>query len=195
VIERTVNSVSYDPGWIERVVIRQIRQEDLPGLEWDGEFQHFRRVYADAFRRAHSGLSVMWVADLPGSGLIGQVFIQLTCDRPELADGNKRAYLYSFRIRPDFRSAGLGTRMMEIVEADLQQRGFQFVTLNVAKDNPRAAQLYERRGYKRVAHEPGCWSYPDDKGAWHSVEEPAWRMEKCLQEDCGRWINPPVLDF
>ena len=35
-----------------------------------------------------------------------------------------------------------------------------------------------RRGYYVVAPEPGIWSYPDEKGVWHRVEEPAWRMEK-----------------
>lgn len=76
---------------------------------------------------------------------------------------------------------GLGTRVMEIVEEDLRARGFQIVTLNVAKDNPGAQRLYERRGYVRVAHEPGIWSYPDENGVWHTVVEPAWRMEKNLQ--------------
>lgn len=171
-------------GWLERVTIRQAVQADLVGLEWDGEFAHFRRVYADAYHRMQHGLSVIWVADLLNEGIIGQVFIQLHCDRPELADGSRRAYLYSFRVRPEYRSAGLGSRMMAVVEQDLIQRGFKSVTLNVAKDNPRAQQLYERTGYKRVAHEPGLWSYPDEKGVWHNVVEPAWRMEKCLAPDC-----------
>lgn len=193
-IETISKSRPPDPGWIDRVQIRPIRQEDLPGLEWDGEYQHFRRVYADAYHRVLNGLTLMWVADLAGIAIIGQVFIQLTCDRPELADGSKRAYLYSFRIRPQYRSAGLGTRVMEIVEDDLRRRGFQYITLNVAKDNPRAAQLYERLGYKRVAHEPGCWSYQDDRGVWHSVQEPAWRMEKCLWSECDKTIPQPRLD-
>ena len=70
--------------------------------------------------------------------------------------------------------------MMEVVEDDLRKRGFQYVTLNVARDNPRAQQLYIRRGFRVVAPEPGVWSYQDEKGIWHRVEEPAWRMEKGL---------------
>lgn len=181
-------------SWVEKVQIRPIRNDDLPDLEWNGEFTHFRRVYADAFRRTRQGLTLMWVAELPGVGLIGQVFIQLTCDRPELADGNRRAYLYSFRVRDGYRDQGLGSRVMNVVEDDLRKRGFQYITLNVAEDNPRAQQLYERRGYHRVAHEPGCWSYPDEKGIWHAVQEPAWRMEKCLIPDCNKSIMPPVFD-
>ncbi len=165
---------------VQKVTIRHIRESDLPALEWDGEFTHFRRVYTDAYRRHERGLLIMWVADLPGEGIIGQVFIQLNSNRKELADGKRRAYLYSFRIKAEYRSAGLGSRVLEIVEDDLRRKGYSSVTLNVAKDNEGAQRLYERHGYRIVAHEPGVWSYPDEKGQWQLVNEPAWRMEKRL---------------
>jgi ribosomal protein S18 acetylase RimI-like enzyme len=166
--------------WLGQVNIRQLRKNDLPALEWEGEYTHFRQIYTDAYYRSLRGLSVLWVADLRNVGIIGQVFIQLTCDRPELADGRVRAYLYSFRVKPDFRSHGLGKKILDAIEKDLVDRGFKYVTLNVAKDNPRAQELYERNGYHVVAHEPGIWSYTDPEGVWHQVEEPAWRMEKQL---------------
>jgi ribosomal protein S18 acetylase RimI-like enzyme len=167
-------------AWLARVQIRKMVEEDLPSLEWDGEYSHFRRVYMDAFDRFQRGLSVLWVAELPEVGVIGQVFIQLICDRPELADGSTRAYLYSFRVRPEYRSSGLGTRIMQGVFNDLRQRGFLSLTLNVAKDNPRARKLYERNHFRIVAHEPGRWTFQDEKGRWQTVEEPAWRMERHL---------------
>jgi ribosomal protein S18 acetylase RimI-like enzyme len=166
------------PSLTSQVVVRHVTEADLPAMEWEGEYTHFRRVYADAYARMRKGYSILWLAELPGSGLIGQVFIQLTCDRLELADGLERAYLYSFRVRKEYRSQGIGARIMDVVEDDLRRRGFSYVTLNVARDNPRAQQLYVRRGYYVVAPEPGIWSYPDEKGVWHRVEEPAWRMEK-----------------
>lgn len=149
-------------------------------MEWGGELKHFRRVYAEAYHHMVRGHSILWLAEHRGTGLIGQVFIQLICDRHELADGRDRAYLYSFRVRESYRGRGVGTRMMDVVEDDLAERGFQMVTLNVARDNPRAQQLYVRRGYRVVAPEPGIWSYPDENGVWHRMEEPAWRMEKHL---------------
>lgn len=166
--------------WLDQVLVRPIRQADLPLLEWDGEYAHFRRIYAEAYQRMQRGLSILWLAELPGVGCIGQVFIQLVCDRPELADGSERAYLYSFRVRGEYRGCGLGTRMLAVVEADLRTRDFEILTLNVARDNPRAQRLYQRHGYQVVAPEPGVWSYQDPQGAWHRVEEPAWRMEKFL---------------
>lgn len=177
---RDHTSRTIEPDLLEQLVVRQVTRSDLPAMEWEGEYTHFRRVYADAFERMRLGYSMLWVAELPGTGLVGQVFIQFTCERPELADGVERAYLYSFRVRKAYRSLGVGSRIMAVVEDDLRKRGFNYVTLNVARDNPRAQQLYKRRGYHVVAPEPGIWSYLDEKGHWHQVEEPAWRMEKPL---------------
>lgn len=167
-------------GFPERVIIRHLEQKDLKELEWEGEFTHFRRLYSESYKRMQKGDTIMWVAELPGEGIIGQVFIQLDCARPELANGADRAYLYSLRIRPAFRNLGLGTRVIQTVEDDLRQRGYQYITLNVAKDNPRARRLYERLGYKVIGHEPGVWSYIDHEGSWQHVHEPAWRMLKEL---------------
>ncbi len=168
-----------DAEWLSQVKIRYLEEEDLPGLEWEGEFHHFRRVYAEAYKRHQAGLSVLWVAELNGI-MIGQVFIQLICDRPELANGEDRAYLYSFRVRPEYRSMGIGARMMEAVEDDLRERGFQWTTLNVARENRRAQRLYLRQGYRISAPEAGQWSYQDEAGMWHHMVEPAWRMQKRL---------------
>jgi ribosomal protein S18 acetylase RimI-like enzyme len=164
----------------EQVIVRHVKQEDLRAMEWEGEYRHFRRVYADAYKRMQRGESVLWLAELPEKGLVGQVFIQLICDRHELADGIERAYLYSFRVRKEFQGLGIGTRIMDTIENDIKLRGFDYITLNVARNNPRAQKLYVQRGYIVVAPEPGIWSFPDEYGVWHRVEEPAWRMEKRL---------------
>ena len=164
--------------WLGSVEIRHLREPDLPLLEWEGEFIHFRRLYQDAYRRMLRGLSVLWVADLTGFGILGQVFIQLQCDRPELCDGVNRAYLYGFRIRPDFRGCGLGSAMVAVVESDLCERGFSTLTLNVARDNISAIRLYLRLGFQITAPEPGRWQYVDHTGMLVNVHEPAWRMEK-----------------
>jgi ribosomal protein S18 acetylase RimI-like enzyme len=164
--------------WMGAVIIRNLIESDLIALEWEGEFSHYRRLYQDAYRRMLRGLSILWVAELPGTGILGQVFIQLQCDRPELCDGVNRAYLYGFRIRQSFRGCGLGSAMMDTVEDDLSSRGFSTLTLNVARENIDAIRLYRRRGFRITAPEPGRWQYIDDTGTLVSVHEPAWRMEK-----------------
>jgi ribosomal protein S18 acetylase RimI-like enzyme len=165
---------------IARLRVRHLEEADLPGLEWGGEFTHFRRMYADIFESSRYDRSVLWVADLPEAKVIGQLFVQLLSGRPELANGFSRGYIYGFRVQSRYRNHGIGARMMQVAEADLYHRNYHWVTLNVGKDNPRARALYERLGYYVVASEVGEWSYLDDKGIRVDVHEPAWRMEKRL---------------
>ena len=165
---------------MNQVCIRQANKDDLPDLEWKGEYTHFRRLYADTFSMVEQAKAVIWIAETDGSGLIGQCFVSLKGNRPELADGLVRAYVYGFRIQPQFRNQGIGTRMMHVIEDDLRQRGFHQVTLNVGQDNLDAHRFYDRLGYIIVASDPGRWSYIDDKGKRRDVIEPAWRMIKDL---------------
>lgn len=170
--------------WPSKVLIRKATRSDLPALEWGGEYAHFRRIYADAFERAQRGDAVLWVAHLQDTDLIGQLFVHLERivfnSENNQANSQAYAYIYGFRIKPIFRNTGLGTRMMAITEADIHQQGFRRVTLNVAKTNPRALELYKRLGYTVTSEDPGRWSFPDEKGIWHHVDEPAWHMEKIL---------------
>jgi ribosomal protein S18 acetylase RimI-like enzyme len=167
----------------EQITIRQATQSDLPALEWDGEFIHFRRLYGEIYQSMCNGRAVMWVIELPGQGIVGQLFVQLFSSRSELADGRNRAYIYGFRIKPSYRRQGFGSQMMAVAEEDLRQRNFHWVTLNVARDNPQARRLYESLGYRVVASDPGKWSYFDHQGNQRNVLEPAWRMEKMIQNE------------
>ncbi len=161
-----------------QITIRYAQRSDQRALEWEGEFKHFRHVFAEAYRLKELGDVIMWVADLDDFGLIGQLFIQLYGPNQIQVNTNKYAYIYGFRVRPDYRGRGIGSQMLEIAEADLVRRGFKRIALNVARENEAARRLYERRGYRVVAPEPGIWSYLDDKGHRRFVNEPAWRMEK-----------------
>jgi ribosomal protein S18 acetylase RimI-like enzyme len=167
-------------GVLENITIRNLRKTDLPALEWEGEFIHFRNVYADLYMKIEKGTARAWVAVNSANFMIGQVFLQLTSDRLELADGWNRAYLYSFRIRPNYQSNGLGTKILSILEDELVRLKYTRLTLNVANDNLRAIKLYKNCGFQIVADEPGVWSYPDHNDVWQTIVEPAWRMEKKL---------------
>jgi ribosomal protein S18 acetylase RimI-like enzyme len=162
------------------IVIRSLLKTDLPALEWDGEYLHFRNVFADVYKKVEKGTVKAWVAVTQEGRMVGQVFLQLTSDRRELADGWNRAYLYSLRVRQVWQNQGVGSRLIGVLEADLRKMGYLRVTLNVARNNQGAIRLYSRLGFQIVAEEPGVWSYPDHKGVWRTVSEPSWRMEKKL---------------
>jgi ribosomal protein S18 acetylase RimI-like enzyme len=164
----------------EMIQIRKLRPEDLPGLEWGGELAHFRNIFSQTYQQYQTGEAVMWVAEHPPTGIIAQVFIQL--GKPSIGSGNGdlRVYLFGFRVREAYRNLGLGSRILKMVEEDLKQQGYRWVTLNVSQDNPAARRLYERFGYRVVGVEPGRWSYIDHQGRRIQVNEPAFRMEKKL---------------
>ncbi len=162
----------------QQITIRYATRPDLPALEWEGEFAHFRHVFAEAYRLKELGEVIIWVAELVNFGLIGQLFIQLYGPHQIQLNRDRYAYIYGFRVRPVYRGNGIGSRLLQKAEADLVKRGFERVTLNVARDNNSARRLYERFGYQVVAPEPGIWSYLDDQGRRRFVNEPAWRMEK-----------------
>lgn len=171
---------------IAGVHIRLATAGDLPAMEWEGAYTHFRRLYAKAFERARRGMALLWVAELEPGALLGQLFVLLKNNLdPDVADGRRRAFLHSFRVRPEFRRAGLGTRLMHTAEADLRTRGFRQTYLHVALDNREAIRFYERLGYQRLSEVSGDWFYEDHEGLVRQVNEPGWRMGKAIKNNPG----------
>jgi len=162
------------------LVIRQANKEDLLGLEWKGEYIHFRRLFAQAYQEAESGNAVLWICELPIRGIIGQAFVQLLSQNLELADGCLKAYVHGVRVMAEYRNLGIGTLLMNTVEKDLLRRGYAEIILNVTRDNHGALRLYQRRGFRIIGADAGEWSYIDHRGIRCFVKEPAWRMKKNL---------------
>jgi ribosomal protein S18 acetylase RimI-like enzyme len=164
----------------QTLTIRLVQKEDLQALEWEGVYQKYRRMYARLFEDSQFGKILMWLVESPQKEVIGQVFVMLNSGERDAADGYTRAYVFAFRVKPQWRNRGIGTLLMAHVEKELLKKGFSFATLNVAKANPDARRLYERLGYKVVRSKPGIWSFRDDTGTIQHVNEPAWRMVKRL---------------
>jgi len=165
---------------LDEIILRQATETDLPLLEWEGEYANYRRLYLEVFQRTLRNCAVMWVATDYNNRMLGQMFVQLSSHQIDLADGYFRAYMFGFRVKKKNRCMGIGTLLLLQTEKDLIERNFQRVCLNVAKNNWRARQLYERHGYQILHEDPGEWSYQDNNGIWHDIAEPAWRMEKQL---------------
>ena len=164
--------VSFQPLDITaRVVVRPACAEDLPKLEWFGAYTHFRELYRRTWRDHQAGRRLMVVADLGGFP-IGQVWLDVT--------PNDYAYLYALRVMEPFRGLGIGTRLIESVEALARSHGFRQIHLAVEKSNPRARQLYERLGFRAFCDRVDVWSYTDHVGHTHWVQEDVYGMRKML---------------
>jgi ribosomal protein S18 acetylase RimI-like enzyme len=168
-----------DSARIDRVLIRPVRETELPALEWDGAYTHYRRVFRQTYDDVVRGQRLMLVA-VDGQQLVGQVFVQLSSTETRYADGYDRGYLYSLRVRPDWQGQGLGTRLIRAAESALRARGFRVAVIAAGKDNPGARRLYERLGYRVFTDDPGVWYFVDVRGLQQSIHEPCWVMEKQL---------------
>lgn len=166
----------------EKFLIRPLEERDLPALEWEGAYLHFRRLFRKAYEDMRLGKRHLLMMECKTTGeIVGQVFIQWNSSDPRFADGSRRGYLYALRVKPAFRGRGLGTRMLQAAEEILRQRGMDTASIGVEKANRRARALYERQGYRIVADDPGRWSYIDHQGKSREVVEPAWLMEKKIR--------------
>ncbi len=153
------------------VMLRTATQDDLPKLEWYGQYKHFRKVFRRTFQDQESGRRLMLLADF-NDFPIGQLFVSFR--------GPTRAYFYSFRVMEMFRGQGIGTWLLQEAEEIVTQRGVERVTIAAARTNLRARQLYERLGYRIRRSDSGRWRYVDHRGRVCEVHEPSWILEKNL---------------
>lgn len=160
-------------------IIRNASREDLPALEWEGEYRIFRRLYRRAMNEAKEGHRILLVADLEGR-LIGQIFIQLHSIPADPKKMPKTGYLYSFRVRLEYRNLGVGTSLVSSAEDALRRGNFQRALIGVAKDNSDALRLYQRLGYRKISEDPGEWSFIDDENEIRKIVEPTFILEKYL---------------
>lgn len=66
---------------------------------------------------------------------------------PELANGKDVAHVHNLQVHKDVQGQGIGTRMMEYVEAIARETGMTKLTLGVDSNNHRARRLYEHLGW------------------------------------------------
>jgi ribosomal protein S18 acetylase RimI-like enzyme len=177
------DSAEFQASSGEKILLRLLEEADLPELEWEGRYSHFRKLYQQHYKNVLNGSTLIWVATNQAGKVIGQVFIMLYAKDKEIADGKQRAYLFSFRIRDEWRRKGIGSFVMQFIEDYLRQNGYSWLRLNVAKENLTAIEIYRHRGYRIMGPDSGTWRYQDPDDKWQTVSEPAWRMIKELKAD------------
>ena len=153
------------------LVIRAVRADDLPKLEWFGSLAHWRDVNRRTFSDHEAGLRLMFVADLRDFP-IGQVVIDVS--------SHEYAYLYALRVLQPFQSLGIGSRLITVGESVARGHGFRQIHLAVEKKNIGARRLYERLGFEIFTQRVDVWSYVDHHGQTHWVHEDVYGMRKLL---------------
>jgi len=96
-----------------------------------------------------------------GGRVVGYAFVCVE-GRPDPVwyTGDKHALLATLCVDELERGDGVGTALMDAVDAELERRGIEDVEIGVDTGNQVAAHLYESRGYRpdfRIFYgSPGC---------------------------------------
>ena len=166
--------------WLNSVNIRFLRGDELPLLEWDGEYKRYRRIYSEVYRNSQKGLAIPLVAELPDDGIIGQVFLSQKEPNPNYGIRSRYYYLSSFRIKPKFRDNGLGTMLLNECEKQVRLHRLRDIYLTCARDNNRARWFYQEHGFQVVRVEDKDWSFVNDEGFVVTEHQNAFLMRKSL---------------
>lgn len=164
----------------EGVIIRLLREEDLPALEWDGEYRRYRRIYREVFRNSQKGISFPLVAETPKDGIIGQVFLTQKEPNPNFTANSRYYFLSSFRIKPQFRGMGLGSRLLRTCEDQAKLHHLRDIYLNCAVANHRARWFYLDHGFHVIRIDNSDWTFVDDEGFIRTEPQHAYLMKKTL---------------
>ena len=164
----------------QEISFRLAREDDLPKLEWQGAYTHFRTVFRNTYSDQQQGRRLMLLADY-NNYPIGQIFILIKEQMSGLGSRRRQGYLYSLRVMDAFQNLGIGTRLIIQAEKLMREQNLAVSTIAVAKDNPRALRLYQRLGYYIYAEDEGLWSYTNHENQQIHVHEPCWMLEKYLK--------------
>ena len=104
-----------------------------------------RRAYAALWAAPLHGAA--WLArnggELAGYGVLACGF--------SLEYGGRDAFVDELFVRPDVRDRGIGSGILDAMEAECRRQGIRALHLEVDRDNPDGRRLYLRRGF--VDHE------------------------------------------
>ena len=134
--------------------VRDLQQTDLDALEWSGGPAH-RRTLVDVVEATWRGDAEAVVAELPTGVVVAMGAL-------DLARSDEWGWLWLLAVRPEWQRLGIGTALIGELEARAAASGLPAVRLAAEHDNPGAAALYRRLGYRQVDTVVESW--PDDAG-------------------------------
>jgi len=109
------------------------------------------RVRSAVYRECLSGEGFALVVTEDGSDL-GYALVAVSRDDAFWADtwvvGERVAELESLAVVPEARGRGIGSMLLDAVDAELAARGIVDMVIGAVAQNTEAIRLYERRGFR-----------------------------------------------
>lgn len=132
------------------LTVRDLAAEDLLDLEWSGSSEHLRHVAELLPRIAAEEVSALVVA-VPSGVLVAMGVADLV-----RTPGS--GLLQMLAVRESWQSLGVGRVLVGALEERIAARGLDEARIGVEHDNPRAAALYRRLGYRACGTELDSWT-------------------------------------
>jgi ribosomal protein S18 acetylase RimI-like enzyme len=112
-----------------------------------------RAIYQELFADGESFALGAW----RGEQLVGYAMIHIAPPDAVWFTGSRYAELTSLCLAPAERGDGLGTELLDAVEAGLLERGLDEYVIGVDSVNDGARRFYERRGFRDGFHLMHGW--------------------------------------
>lgn len=153
--------------------------EDQVDFDWAAHLKHRERL-----GRQNEGKAiylVAWYENIP----IGHVLLEWsgTNDEPMRSQLAHCPNLEDLFVVLQYRSRGVGSRLLQEAEAQAQQEGYLKIGLGVAVDNSGAQRLYRRQGYQDAGFSEykSGGSYVDKGGQEQTWEETCCYLVKPIR--------------
>ena len=137
------------PLWLGLHAIHQAVDPELaPHVDDETSWHRRRELYARCLANPDSFLILVERAER----LIGYVVVTIEPDGDVLWNdtwvvGEKLAELETIYLVPEERGRGLGEKLLDRVDAELERRGIHDLVIGALPGNTGALRLYERRGF------------------------------------------------
>lgn len=108
-----------------------------------------RQPLADTVKRLATA-DMKWWGAFEGETLAGYVGL----DRETRAKSRHKATLVGMYVAPEFAGRGIARALVDVLLAEARADGIELIALTVTHGNAKAAQLYERCGFRSFGIEP-----------------------------------------
>lgn len=131
------------------VTFRDLEPSDLADLDWSGGAEHLTAI-AEVLPLMVSDEAEYLVGVLPNGRLVAAGGADL---RPVPGAG----VLWQLAVHSRLQGLGIGSLLVAALERRLRDRGLDEARLSVEHDNPDAARLYRRLGYRECGSAVESW--------------------------------------
>jgi ribosomal protein S18 acetylase RimI-like enzyme len=142
--------VRLEPLWVSVHHQHQAWMPELaPYVSDETTWRERRALYEELFAKPDTFLLLATHGDtLVGYALVHMIAASDTWTGDTWVTGDTIAELESIAVDPDRRGAGIGTNLLDAVDAELEARGIHDVIIGALPGNEGALRLYERRGFR-----------------------------------------------